>query len=524
MSKKVLFKSTGLTNDSLSNLQKDMNQFTASSAALPQEDEFTAELLNKAHALEPPVPFYKLEALVENNNALQPAIDAMVANIDGTGWVIDFGDDTPFSNLDDSEEPQATTDSPEADKLRSFFNEPYPKQTFMSQRKDLRRDLETTGNAFLEVIRNVKGEIIFVKPIPARNIRLAKLDEPQLTKVVIERDGKNRSVDMMVRWRRYAQAVSNDVVYFKDFNAPKDLDKETGKWADDNTRLKAAQRATELIHFKAIASSKTPYGLPRWFAQAPSVIGSRRAEEHNLEFFETGGIPPVLITVSGGELAEGATEALTRMFSGRSKTKEHAVVIEAFSSEGSLDGSAGKVGIKVDKFDTHNDSMFEGYDERSSSRIRSSFRLPALFVGMEKDINFATAFASYTIAEAQVFKPERDEFDEIITLKLLQEIAPDSKLRFRSLPLQIKNLEAQLAATEVAFTSGALAKEDLIHSLNEVTGTELAYTDVQPEEGEDPNDAILDAVEVSEEAEGNGDEGTPSGTKPAMPGEGLRKR
>lgn len=34
-----------------------------------------------------------------------------------------------------------------------------------------------------------------------------------------------------------------------------------------------------------------------------------------------------------------------------------------------------------------------------------------MFIGKAADYNFATAYTAYMVAEAQVFLPERDEFD-----------------------------------------------------------------------------------------------------------------
>ena len=109
------------------------------------------------------------------------------------------------------------------------------------------------------------------------------------------------------------------------------------------------------------------------------------------------------------------------MTSGEAKKNNRVQVLEVEPAGGGLNQPTPQARVTVERFgaDRQQDSMFEKYDERCEERVRRSFRMPPIFVGQSKDYNFATAFASYTVAEAQVFKPERDEFDEMISMKLL---------------------------------------------------------------------------------------------------------
>lgn len=100
-----------------------------------------------------------------------------------------------------------------------------------------------------------------------------------------------------------------------------------------------------------------------------------------------------------------------------------------------------------------------------------------------EDYSFATAFASYTVAEAQIFKPARDEFDEIINLKLLPVLTKNAKfLQFRSLPLTVKDVEQQLRAIEFVSGRNAIDNEQLVKTVNEVTNLELVVA--EPDENE----------------------------------------
>ena len=459
-----------------------------------------------AKAIRPPLPLRDLELWVQKNNSLAACIDAMEANIDGTGYSIDGA-------LTD-EEPNEE----EVKRVEEFFHEPFPGMSFTTIRRKVRRDLEITGNGYLEVMRTPQDELAFVRHVSASTIRLVKLDEAVPVEKVVVRGGREVAYTVMTRERRFAQVIGNRVVYFKDFKSSRDLDKEDGSWLPSGQRLPSEQRATELIHLVMKDDAETPYGVPRWVNQIPSVVGSRKAEEHNLEYFDSGGIPPVLMMVQGGQLAPQAVEALEKMFSGKTKDSHRAAILEAHSTSGSID-AVNNVRVTVERFGSERlaDSMFENYDKRCEERIRSSFRLPPLFVGKAQDYSFATAFASYTVAEAQVFQPERQEFDEVINVKLLPELGV-SGLKFRSLPLSVKDSTLQLQALELAGTSGAIDKEEFIETLNEVVNLALKpivdEVEERPEMGEESEERVVEQGGIAAT-------GVPSGAVKMQASDGL---
>ena len=140
-------------------------------------------------------------------------------------------------------------------------------------------------------------------------------------------------------------------------------------------------RATELIHFTMKSDVSTPYGVPRWIQQTPSVVGSRKAEEHNIEFFDRGGVPPFLIIVEGGTLAPATTRALKDLLQGKSREKLEAAVLEVVST-GTI-GKESKVTVKVERFGSSDkDFHFEKYDKRTEAHVRKLFRLPPIFLGL----------------------------------------------------------------------------------------------------------------------------------------------
>ena len=519
---------SGLYKDSMTNFESgliagpgrvDPNNNTLSSNALEYEDDFKdmygseGDTQNKV-VIQPPFNPLDLERIVKHNNTLEPCIEAMKTNIDGTGFEL-------IRSAEDKNKDEDDSDSPKEDKdlhiLKSFFAEPWPGKSFTTIRRDLRQDIETVGYGFLEVIRNPKGQIMFLRHVPAKTMRLMKLDAGRTVTREVNRGGVKRSVKINLRFRRFVQKVGGSVVYFKEFQADPDLDKKTGDWAKEGTALGFAKKATEIIYFVLNKDITTPYGVPRWIAQTPSIMGSRKAEENNLSFFSSGGIPPFILIVQGGILAQETKDALESALSSSSVTKQRGLVIEAHSSDGSIDDKS-NVKVQVERFggEKQKDSQFEVYDNKCEIRIRGSFRLPPIFVGRTGEYNFASAFASYMVGEAQIFKPERDEFDEIITLRLIPEILgkDNEAYQFRSLPIVVNDAKEKILAVKTASDKKAISNKELVRNLNEISGLEMVHAkesdDLPADEPSADNEGISSnsAITDASTSDPNGPQGT----------------
>jgi PBSX family phage portal protein len=458
----------------------------------------------------PPFDFMDLERLFQKNTILPALVETMETNIDGTGvefvpvspiedMVIEgledpegeeFSDEAPFEDVDPGDlvaMAQAKKDRADRKReatrardavlkgrraelsemktgLEEFFREAWPGQSFMTTRRKLRRDLEVLGNGYLEVLRNLEGTLIGLRWIDAKFIRLVKFDDPiEITKT-LRRGGEDLEMTFSGRERRYIEVVGRSAVYHKEFGATRDIDKKTGEWAT-GAALAPEKRGTELVHFTMKKDAGGPYGIPRWISNIASVVGSRRAEEFNLDFFNSGGVPPLLIIVQGGALAEDAEQSLQESFvaGGNNHT---AAVLEAFSTSGDMDSSQ-NVKVTVERFgsDRQSDSMFEGYIEKCDTRVKRAFRIAAIFMGMGGSSNFATATIEMMTTDAQVFNPERLEFDEVINLLIMPELKNGDQFIYRSLPLAAENLQQQLEA--MGLVKDMVEPDSLIDQVNQ---------------------------------------------------------
>lgn len=274
---------------------------------LDAEDQFFQDYLRIGGGpslLAPPIAPERLERLVSENNAVEPCIAAMTTNISCTGMTIMPMGGTE-ADLSDEQKKERTG-------LMDFFKEAAPRKSFLRIRKELRRDLHTTGNSYMVVERTLTGDLAFVRRAPSKSMRLIKLDNAVKVTVKVKRNGKDVELSTVRAERRYVQKVGTKLVYYKEYGSQRDLNRVTGEWARDGERIAPDKRAHEIIHDKDIEDVRSPYGMPRWITQLPSVLGSRMAEEHNLAFFQSGGVPPVIVFVSGGMVSETVAEALNK--------------------------------------------------------------------------------------------------------------------------------------------------------------------------------------------------------------------
>ena len=439
-----------------------------------EDDPFTqlgmTGLGEKGQVIDPTYSLVTLKALTHQNNTLLQAISAMEVNVDGTGYELVRKDGEVFSE----------DDKKKAKKISEFFDEPWPGMSFTTLRKELRRDLEATGNGYIEVIRNKKGDIVFLRHLDAMLMRFMKLEDAVPVAKKIKRGGSEINVKVMERQRKYVQKIGDTKVrFFKEFGVERELNADTGQWADENSTgavignqeptvvpIPDIDKANEILHFSAVSDVLTPYGVPRWINNLPSVLGSRKAEEFNLEFFDHGGLPPAMILIQGGQLSNEARTTLTNYLAGKASLKQRGIITEIYAASGDL-GSAGNVKVSVERFgdERQKDAMFATYDSNCAEHVRISFRLPPMFLGLSEAYNFATAYTAYMIAEAQVFLPERDEFDEVINLSIMKELSDE--YIFSSKTLNVVDVEAKLKAME-------LSKEyqnpsDFVAQLNDIT-------------------------------------------------------
>lgn len=401
--------------------------------------------------------------LPNENNVLRQCIDAYVTNIDGFGYRLEY----------DGPEGQEDSDAAKAEKevislLMDYPNDDYD---FNTLRERIRRDKEAIGYAAIEVVRDIKDNIVAFYHIPAHHLRITKQDREPVEMTVELPRGNGEVVKKKVRkfFRRFVQIVNERKTYFKELGDPRIINPKTGK---EKTDLSFDEEATELVYLPQ-GVTDSPYGTPRWINQMTAVLGSREAEQVNLDFFRDNAIPAMAVLISGGVLETQSAASLQQYVTalrGRD-AMNRILVLEVVGDEttGGVDGAVPTPQIRFENMQgmRSGDELFQNYDTNNRDKIRSAFRLPPIFIGRSEDHTYSTAETSMIIAESQVFGPERRIFDDMVNQRLLSSIKPKF-WKFRSQAPKISSPEAILNAMVTFDQMGALTPNIAIGLANEL--------------------------------------------------------
>jgi PBSX family phage portal protein len=450
--------------------------------------------------LEPPYDPLALCLLFEHSNSLRQNVDSYATNIDGFGHrfepAIDFdAEDVDqrvaeivyLERLAQREQGKILGDVPleptaaetearkqalrrqaraEKAKLDGFFEFCCFDHSFVDLRRRTRQDLEVTGNAFWEVLRNNRGEIARLVYVPAYSVRLLPLDR-EATEVTERARLSPVTLDTMTtrrRLRRAVQVIGSERVYFRMLGDPRITSKTSGRTYPDVAALLREEPgsgpATELLHF-AIHSPRSPYGVPRWIGAMLAVLGSRAMEEVNYLYFNNKSVPPLALIVSNGRLNDTAVPRIERFVEENLKGVQNfhkLLIIEAEATGGPGDPHA-KIELVPLTGAQQQDALFASYDERNGDKVGAAFRLPKLLRGESKDFNRSTAESALRLAEDQVFQPERDEFDFLVNRKLLAEMGIRF-WRFKTQTIATRDPERMTDMVEKLVRVGVLTPEE----------------------------------------------------------------
>lgn len=367
------------------------------------------EAYNAGDWITPPLDLKGLRVLVKNSSILPQCVRAYKNNIAGFGIGVRYKDDI-------EETPEMAAEFERAEEIIELLNlEQDTKEVF----EDIIEAREIYGISYLEVIRNVAGEvqqIEFIKDTPS--ITKTKPLEPYIATVFYH---KGKQVERKKRYCKYRQSIGGKTVYFKEFGDPRIMDNRDGKYLEEGETLDIQYHANEIIEFTI---GTEPYGEVRWIGQILGVDGSRKAEGLNNNYFENGRHTPLMIMIKGGTLTDESFDKLQQYMNDIKGTAgQHAfIILETESSEGRVDfDQSEKPEIEVKDLANilQKDELFQDYLDNNRRKVQSSFQLPDLYVGYTTDFNRATAQTAQEVTEEQVFQPERKSLAWVVNNKLL---------------------------------------------------------------------------------------------------------
>lgn len=219
--------------------------------------------------IEPPYDIEELANLYTYNGFHQKCINLKAAITAGMGFEIVSSGKNSINKSDD-----------EYRRLNSFIENHITGTgvTFTETLINFQTDYEIFGHAFLEVARNMKGEISSVYHLPAMDIRFID-KENHLTAV---------------------QLNDEDSVEFSPFN-------------------KTKQGTNEYLMLKSYNPKNRFYGVPDYLGSAAGIILDRYAAGYNIKRFENNAIPETIITIKGTVLSREAKEKIKQFFTNNVK-------------------------------------------------------------------------------------------------------------------------------------------------------------------------------------------------------------
>ena len=346
------------------------------------------------------------KVLVNNSSILPQCIRAYKNNIAGFGIGVRYKNDEP-------ETPDMKAEWDKITEVLEFLNmDKDTKEVF----EDIIEARETYGIAYLEVIRNLQGEVTgveFIKNTPTIMKTTALLPYVDVEYTIMDRIEKRLRM-----FCKYRQQHAGKTVFFKEISDPRIMDKRDGSY---KTEVPLEYQANEILEF---ALGPETYGEVRWIGQVLNVDGSRKAESLNNRYFSDGRHTPLMIMIKGGTLTDDSFTKLQSYINDiKGEKGQHAfIILEAENLESRTD-LEGEKPPEIEIHDMANmlqkDELFQDYLNNGRRKVQSAFQLPDLYVGYTTDFNRATAQVAQEVTEKQVFQPERKRLAWIINNKLI---------------------------------------------------------------------------------------------------------
>ncbi|MDA2519276.1 phage portal protein [Bacillus cereus] len=446
-----------------------------------QEDSKEKNAINGI--IEPPYRIEDLQQIRENSTILGQCIDAYKRNIAGFGHEMQYKQ----NDVEETDEMKKEWSFVDAE-IIPFFSFDKPFKEILEVAID---DRETTGNGYIEVIRNASNQPDQLANMLPQHMRVTRKDEElQDVKYVVN----SKSITRKKKFRRYVQIVDNNPIYFKEFGDPRFLNKKTGKFSRESF---GGENATEILHLKI---GNGPYGIPRWISHVVHMVGSRKAEELNLRYFKQGRHVPMAMIIKNGLLDDDSEAALNEYASAiEGEDNQHKfLLLQLKAGEDEATGEPVPADIELKSLADilQNDALFLEYDDKSRQKVQSAFRLPDIYVGYSRDFNRATADAAREITEEQVFEPERNSLEFIINNILL-------------LPYELKHVYVNLRKPEISNTEDLVKMLDVLSEYGGTTFNDLREVaakvlnkDLEPfeaEEASQPIALVLQAIKKTSE-------------------------
>jgi len=356
----------------------------------------------------PPYNLYELANFYDSNFANHAAIDAKVSNTVGLGYRFETAKDVILRMEDMDVESARLKAKKRIERSKGdaieWLESLNDDDSFITTMEKVDLDLESTGNAYLEIGRSVTGEIGYVGHIPATTMRVRRL-----------KDG-------------FTQIISGKVVYFRNFNAT-----NQNPITDD-------PRPNEVIHFKSYSPLNTFYGVPDIISAYLSLKGDQLASQYNIDYFENKAVPRYIVVVKGARLDSESEDRLFRFLQTGLKGQNHRTLYVPLPA----DQEGNKIDFTMIPVEANvQEASFDAYREKNRNDILMAHQVPLSKLGGVDSGGLAAAMSQDRTFKEQVTRPAQRYIEKIVS-KIIKTKTDLIDLKFNELTLTDEVAQSQI--------------------------------------------------------------------------------
>jgi len=310
-------------------------------------------------------------------------------------------------------------------------------------------DFETTGNGYLEIVRNRAGQVEELYYAPAVLMKRRKRGE----KFPFVYQGSAESVDF------YAYKTGE-----------KPGDPEHG----------------EILHFCNYTDKSRYYGLPDWRGAVPDIEVDYYAVLYNQKFFVNSGVPDLAIVVEGGQFDEETEKKVVEFFQSNFKGLEnaHRTLYLPINDQ--------EVSVRFEKLALDvkdRDGSFDKLRARCRDNIVSAHGVPPRLVGIVVSGQLGGGgeiHGQLKVFQEVTINPRQTLFETKLQ-PILKDMGIDADFKFQELDTKIQEKDSEYypALVGAGILDANEAREDLGYGPREE----------EQETGSPPEEKLVDALE-----------------------------
>jgi PBSX family phage portal protein len=377
----------------INKLQKTLNDGTNSKPLATGQGDARSKLRTDRYAtgygafdvVQPEYNLDYLAKLYEISPAHMAAVDAKVTNMVGLGYnfVESARLQERLSDIRDEEELERARKlvSRRRRRMEEWLESLNSEETFIETLRKVATDLETIGNAYIEIGR----------------ITNVDTDSPMYGRIGYIGHAHATTIRRRVNKDGYVQMIAGRAVFFRNYG-----DLETADPIGDDPY------PNELIHLSKYTPTSSYYGIPDILSARNAVAGEEFASRFNLDYFEHKAVPRYIVILKNAKLSSTAEQRLVNFLQANLKGQHHRTLYIPLPP----DNNDKPVEFKLEPVEAKiTDASFTKYKEMNRDEILMSHRVPLPQIGFTANISLGASRDSARMFKEQVCRPVQEIFE-----------------------------------------------------------------------------------------------------------------